>query len=49
VCCLCRFGGFGSDYCSGNTQEMWRDRSEFVRLAGQRAAQHFTGDARHML
>jgi hypothetical protein len=40
----CRFGGFGSDYCSGNTQEMWRDRSEFVRLAGQRAAQHFTGN-----
>lgn len=38
-----RFGGFGSDYCSGNTAEMWRDRSEFVKLAGQRAAQHFPG------
>ncbi len=30
------FGGFGSDFCSGNTQEMWRDRCEFVKLAEQR-------------
>jgi hypothetical protein len=43
LCCCRRFGGFGSDFCSGNTQEMWRDRAEFVRLAGQRAAQHYEG------
>jgi hypothetical protein len=38
-----RFGGFGSDFCSGNTTEMWKDRCEFVRLAGQRARQQFAG------
>ncbi|WIA15404.1 hypothetical protein OEZ85_002060 [Tetradesmus obliquus] len=40
------FGGFGSDFCSGNTQEMWRDRAEFVRLAGQRAEQQYQGGVR---
>lgn len=33
----CSFGGFGSDLCSGNYKESWRDRSEFVKLAGERA------------
>ncbi|KAG2500409.1 hypothetical protein HYH03_001980 [Edaphochlamys debaryana] len=28
-----RFGGFGSDFCSGNTAESWKDRAELVRLA----------------
>ncbi|KAG1680552.1 hypothetical protein FOA52_014999 [Chlamydomonas sp. UWO 241] len=28
-----RFGGFGSDFCSGNVEESWRDRAEFVRTA----------------
>jgi hypothetical protein len=37
VCLLCSFGGFGSDFCSGNTAEMWRDRCEFVRLAAVKA------------
>ncbi|KAF8056466.1 hypothetical protein HT031_006323 [Scenedesmus sp. PABB004] len=37
------FGGFGSDVCSGNTAEMWRDRAEFVKLAGERAAARFPG------
>lgn len=37
VCLLCSFGGFGSDFCSGNTAEMWRDRCEFVRLAPVKA------------
>lgn len=32
-----RFGGFGSDYCSGNTVECWRDRSELIKLAAKRA------------
>ena len=44
-----RFGGFGSDYCSGNTAETWRDRAEFVRLAdkkGQSAAGKASGVAR---
>lgn len=39
----CRFGGFGSDLCSGNYEESWRDRSEFVKLAGQRARQLSAG------
>lgn len=33
-----RFGGFGSDFCSGNTEEMWRDRAQLVRIAAQRCA-----------
>eukprot|EP00878_Enallax_costatus_P017227 GHUV01018087.1.p1 GENE.GHUV01018087.1~~GHUV01018087.1.p1 ORF type:complete len:182 (+),score=75.13 GHUV01018087.1:791-1336(+) len=40
------FGGFGSDFCSGNTDEMWRDRCQFVKLAGQRAQQRFAGGVR---
>ena len=30
------WGGFGSDFCSGDTGEPWRDRGELVRLAKQR-------------
>ena len=30
------WGGFGSDFCSGDTGEPWRDRGEMVRLARQR-------------
>jgi len=34
------FGGFGSDYCSGNTEGMgWRDRAELVRIAAQRCSE----------
>lgn len=32
-----RFGGFGSDHCTFDTREMWRDRAEFVRVARRRA------------
>lgn len=32
-----QFGGFGTDFCSGNSAEMWHDRAEFVRIAGQKA------------
>ncbi len=31
------FGGFGSDHCSGNTEESWRDRAELVRIAYRKA------------
>jgi len=31
------FGGFGSDHCSGNFEESWKDRAEFVRIAAQKA------------
>ena len=31
------FGGFGSDFCSGNFDEMWRDRAEFIRIARAKA------------
>jgi phosphoglycolate phosphatase len=31
-----RFGGFGSDFCSGNTDESWRDRAELVRIASSK-------------
>lgn len=34
-----RFGGFGSDHCSGNVDEMWRDRAEFVAVAARRCAE----------
>jgi phosphoglycolate phosphatase len=34
------FGGFGSDYCSGNTEGMgWRDRAELVRIAARRCSE----------
>ena len=39
------FGGFGSDYCSGNTEGMgWRDRAELVRIAANRCAEHCGGE-----
>jgi len=41
-----KFGGFGSDYCSGNTAEMWRDRGEMIRIAGKKADELFPGDIR---
>lgn len=31
------FGGFGSDFCSGNTEESWKDRSELIKIAAARA------------
>lgn len=31
------FGGFGSDYCSGNFDESWKDRSELIKIAFDRA------------
>jgi phosphoglycolate phosphatase-like HAD superfamily hydrolase len=31
------FGGFGSDFCSGNFEEMWRDRAELIRIARAKA------------
>lgn len=37
------FGGFGSDFCSGNTEQSWRDRAELVRIAAKRAEEHFPG------
>ena len=37
------FGGFGSDYCSGNTAEVWRDRSELVSIAAKRVEDRFPG------
>lgn len=34
------FGGFGSDYCSGNIEGMgWRDRAELVRIAAKRCTE----------
>lgn len=27
------FGGFGTDFCSGNAEESWKDRAEFVNIA----------------
>lgn len=38
------FGGFGSDFCSGNTAEMWRDRAEFIRIAARKAAEQGGGE-----
>lgn len=32
-----QFGGFGTDFCSGNSAEMWRDRAVFVKIAGEKA------------
>jgi len=37
------FGGFGSDYCSGDVDEMWRDRAEFVRIAARRCGEAVPG------
>lgn len=33
------FGGFGSNYCSGNTEESWKDRAELIRIAAKRCIQ----------
>ena len=39
------FGGFGSDYCSGDPESSFKDRAEFVRIARARAAErHGLGD-----
>lgn len=38
------FGGFGSDFCSGNTAETWKDRAELVRIANKRAAERHASD-----
>ncbi|KAL4538574.1 hypothetical protein Ndes2526B_g03129 [Nannochloris sp. 'desiccata'] len=39
------FGGFGSDYCSGNTDGMgWRDRAELLRIAARRCAEQCGSD-----
>ena len=38
------FGGFGSDFCSGDQSGMgWADRAELVRVAAARAEQHGHG------
>ena len=43
------FGGFGSDFCSGNTEEMWHDRAELVRVAAERCSKQFPGACCHAL
>jgi phosphoglycolate phosphatase-like HAD superfamily hydrolase len=41
------FGGFGSDFCSGDVPadivDSWRDRAELVRVAARRAEELFPG------
>ncbi|GMH46004.1 hypothetical protein BSKO_13968 [Bryopsis sp. KO-2023] len=37
------FGGFGSDFCSGNIAESWKDRSELVGIAAKRAEELVEG------
>lgn len=37
------FGGFGSDFCSGDTEFMWKDRCEFVKIASKRCAAAYGG------
>ena len=32
------FGGFGSDFCSGNLTDTWKDRAELVRIAAKKAS-----------
>ena len=32
------FGGFGSDFCSGNLKDTWKDRAELVRIAAKKAS-----------
>ena len=36
--------GFGSDHCSGDTRESWRDRAELVRIAAKRAQEATPGE-----
>ena len=40
-----KFGGFGSDFCSGNIAESWKDRGELVRIAAKRAEESMPGRA----
>ncbi|GAB4819077.1 hypothetical protein N2152v2_006123 [Parachlorella kessleri] len=40
------FGGFGSDFCSGNTEQSWKDRAELVRIAAKRAEENLSGGLR---
>lgn len=37
------FGGFGSDFCSGNIAESWKDRSQLVGIAAKRAEELVEG------
>lgn len=37
------FGGFGSDFCSGNVAEMWKDRAELIRVAQRKASKLMAG------
>jgi len=37
------FGGFGSDFCSGDTSCMWRDRGEMIRIAAKKATEILPG------
>lgn len=38
------FGGFGSDYCSGDIEsDWWRDRMQLVRIAAERCTANFPG------
>lgn len=34
------YGGFGSDFCSGRTEESWKDRAELVRIAAERCREY---------
>lgn len=36
--CLMFPGGFGSDFCSGNFEESWKDRGRFVEIAAEKFA-----------
>eukprot|EP00210_Caulerpa_lentillifera_P009707 g9259.t3 len=31
------FGGFGSDFCSGNFHESWKDRAKLIEIANEKA------------
>jgi phosphoglycolate phosphatase len=31
------FGGFGSDFCSGDIVDMWKDRAEMILVANRKA------------
>jgi phosphoglycolate phosphatase len=43
---LPHFGGFGSDFCSGDVDASFNDRAEFIRIARARAAErHGLADA----
>ncbi len=38
------FGGFGSDFCSGNLTDTWKDRAELVRIAAKKAGELSEGE-----